>query len=337
VGVREIAVDDAGIAYTGFEITGAKTTGLSFFGDIPDKLAFAPSTVGMLSPAGEKVWQVQGPASRISAPGLGPEAIGVLNGGTFQIYARADGKVTTAKVDLEAAMFPNEFAGRNYRPRPLFIDGNFVGGYAWNMFRIAPNGALIEKDTKSRMLMVAGPAVYKGNLLLGSYTLKPDGNVNVGVVYLRRPDAEFKEIWSEDISDDHTATGDIVVDGDVIYASSNRTVTALDGVKGKKLWSEKGDEGALSNSTMRGVRFFKSFGYHYWGGNLMAVVGDRIYLATRREIAKKTNVDTITVLDKKTGTYVKSIDIQKDLVEMLPLGDRLVLATADGVKFLALD
>jgi len=337
VGVRELAVDDKGIAYTGFEVTGEKMTGLSFFGDVPDKLKFAPSTIGLLTPAGQKVWQVHGPESRISAPCLSPEAIGVLNGGTFQIYARTDGRVTTAKVDLEAAMFPNEFASRNFRPRPMWINDNFVGGYAWNMYRIAPNGDLIEKDTKNRMLMVAGPTMYKGNLLLGSYTLKPDGNVNVGVVYNRRPDAEFKEVWSEDISDDRTATGDIVVDGDMIYASSNRSVTMLDGIKGKKVWTEEGDEGGLSSGSMRGVRFAKQFGYHWWGGNLMVVVGDRLYLSTRREISKKNWADVITVLDKKTGAYVKTIDMQKDLVDFLPLGDRLVVASADGVKFLALD
>lgn len=337
VGVREISVDDAGIAYTGFEITGTKMTGLSFFGDIPDKLAFAPSTVGLLTPAGAKVWQVSGPASRVSAPCLAPDSIGVLNGGTFTIYGRADGKATQAKVDLEAAMIPNEFAGRNYRPRPMWIDGNFVGGYYYNMYRIAPNGDLVEKDSKAKMLMVAGPVMYQDKIVLGSYTLNPAGAVNVGVVYVRAAKGEWKEAWSEDISDDHTATGDIVVDGDTIYAASNRTVTALDALKGKKTWSEKGEDGALSNSSMRGVRFFKSFGYHYWGGNLMTVVGDRLYVGSRREIAKKTEADTITVLDKKTGAYVKTIDVQQDLTEMLPLGDRLAVATKEGLLFLALD
>jgi putative pyrroloquinoline-quinone binding quinoprotein len=336
VGVREIAADDAGIAYTGYQVTGTKTTGLSFFGGIPDKLVFAPSTMGMLTPGGVKAWEVQGPASRISAPCLSPESVGVLLGEKFHISARADGKVTISKADLEAAMMPNEFAGRNFRPRPLFMNGEFVGGYFYNMFRIAPNGDEIQKDAKSRMIMVAGPVLFKENILLGSYTLKINGDVNVGVVYLREPTGQFKEVWSEDISDDSTATGDIVVDGDTIYASSNRTVTALD-ANGKQLWSAEGKDGALSSSSMRGVRFFKSFGYHYWGGDLMTVVGDRLCLSTRREIARKTWVDVITVLDKKDGSYVRTIDMQKDLIDMLASGGRLVVATSDGVKFLALD
>lgn len=41
--------------------------------------------------------------------------------------------------------------------------------------------------------------------------------------------------------------------------------------------------------------------------------------------------------ERPSGAYVKTIDLQKDLVDFLASGDRLIAATADGVKFLALD
>jgi outer membrane protein assembly factor BamB len=336
-GVREIAVDDAGIAYTGYEIIGSKTSVWIFLGEMPKKLEFAPSIIGMLAPDGTKTWQAAGPSSRISPPCLTPSSVAVVLGQTFQIYGRADGKVTISKVDLDPAMLPNEYAGRMYRPRPLYVDGNFVGGYFYKIYRLGPNGEEIEVDSKGKTNIVAGPILFKGNMLIGSYDITMDGNVNESLIAVLETKGEFKKVLRKEIGDDKSATGDIVVDGDTIYASSNFTVSAIDSVEGKRIWDVKGEDGALSAGSMRGVRFARTFGYRYWGGQLMVMAGDHLYLSTRREIAKKTWADVITVLNKKDGTYVKTIDIKKDIVDMLVWGDRLVLATEDGVKYLALD
>jgi hypothetical protein len=336
IGVREIAVDDAGIAYTGYEKTGQKASAWSFLGEMPSKLSFAPSVVGMLAPDGTKTWQASGPASRVSAPCLTPDSIGVLTGQDFHIYARTDGKLTVSTMDLEAAMIPNEYAGRMFRPQPFFLDNAFVGGYFYNFYRIGPAGEEIAKEGKGKTNIVAGPLLFQGKMLIGSYSTAPDGSVNKSLVTLVEPTGKFDKVWREDIADDHSATGDIVVDGDTIYASSNFTVTALDS-KGKKFWDAEGKDGALSAGAMRGVRFAHNFGYRYWGGHLMVLAGDRIYLSTRREIAKKTWAETITVLNKKDGSYVQTLDVKTDIVDMAVWGGRLVLATVDGLKILAVD
>jgi len=223
-----------------------------------------------------------------------------------------------------------------FRPQPFFVDDAFVGGYFYNFYRIDLKGKELAKENKHKTNIVAGPLLYRGNMLVGSYSWKVDGSVNKSLVTVVEPTGEFKKVWREDIADDHSATGDIVVDGDTIYASSNFTVAALDGT-GKKIWDAEGKEGALSAGAMRGVRFHKNFGYRYWGGHLMILKGERLYLSTRREIAKKTWADVITVLNKKDGAYVESIDLKTDIVDMPDWGGRLALATADGVKFLTFD
>ena len=128
----------------------------------------------------------------------------------------------------------------------------------------------------------------------------------------------------------------MVLDGDTIYASSNFTVSALDG-SGKKIWDQEGRDGALSNGSMRGVRFVRFFGYRYWGGQGMVMNGDRLYVATKREIAKKEWADVITVLNKKDGSYVQTIDFQHGIIDMNVWNGRLAIATPDGVNFLSLD
>jgi hypothetical protein len=97
-------------------------------------------------------------------------------------------------------------------------------------------------------------------------------------VTLVDPADKFGKVWREDIADDRSATGDIVLDGDTVYASSNFTVAAVDG-KGKRIWDAEGKDGAL----------------------------------------------------------IKTIDVQKDIVDMAVWGGRLVLATSDGLKILTLD
>ncbi|HYV18916.1 MAG TPA: hypothetical protein VFC25_07795 [Verrucomicrobiae bacterium] len=112
-GIREIEVDDAGIAYSGFTVTGEKAGAFTWWGNDIHKLAFAPSIVGMLTLDGTKTWQVAGPASRISAPCLTPSHIGILTGEKFHIYARGTGSLTVAESDLEPAALPNEYATRS--------------------------------------------------------------------------------------------------------------------------------------------------------------------------------------------------------------------------------
>ena len=343
-GVREIDVDDNGIAFSGYEATGAKGTFWAFMGDLK-QMTFAPSVVGYLSSDGTKVWQAGGVSSRVSAPCMTPDQVAVLTGQDFNIYNRADGKVTKANIDLEPAMLPNEFAGRLFRPRPLFLDGAFVGGYYWNLYRVSPRGEALAKEHSGKVDIVAGPTLYHGNLLFGSYTNNIDGSINKSLVSLSKPTGEFEKVWREDVADDHTATGDLVVDGDTIYASSNHTLAALDG-KGKTIWDEESKDGALDHSSMRGVRVLShgafsmnktAFAYRYWGGQMMVVAGDKLYLASKREIDKKTWADTITVVNKKDGAYVKTIDLQQQILDMAVWDNRLVLAAADGVRFLALD
>jgi len=335
-GVREIAIDDSGIAYTGYQIIGAKTSVWAFLGDVVKKLEFAPSVVGMLGPDGAKRWQANGPSSRISAPCLTPNSVAVLTGEKFHIYSRADGALTVSTMDLEPAMLPNSLAGRMYRPAPFWINNEFVGGYYYNFYRIGPAGEEINKENKVKTNIVAGPMLFQGKILVGSYSTAPDNSVNKSLVTLVEPSGDFGKVWREDIADDHSATGDIVIDGDTIYASTNFTLAALD-AKGKKIWDEEGKEGALTNGSMRGVRFTNSFGYRYWGGHLLALVGDRLYLSTRREVSKKNWQDVITVVSKKDGSYVETLDIQKEIVDMAVWGGHLAIATPDGVKFLAVD
>jgi hypothetical protein len=184
--------------------------------------------------------------------------------------------------------------------------------------------------------MVAGPEDLGGNLLLGSYILKPDGSVDDAQVALVKPAKGFDKVWKESIAGARSATGDLVVDGDVIDASSNFTVAALDS-GGKKLWDAEGKEEALSPGSMRGVRFAGSFRYRYWGGRLLAVAGDRFYLATTREVAKKTWADVITVLDKRSGAYLETLDVKAPIVDMATAGGHLVLATSEGLQILSLD
>lgn len=337
IGIREIAVDDAGVAYSGYEIKGESTNVWKYFGNFSKQLDFMPSVVGMLKPDGTKVWQAAGPAMRISAPGLGPQSIGILSGQEFHLFARADGAHKVVDGDFEPGILPNQYATRLFRPRPVFVDGNFAGGHFDSYYRISPEGTLLQKDRQGKTVLVAGPVLFKGSMLVGSYSWLPDMSVNKGLVALVQPSDKFDRVWREDISDDHSSTGDIAVDGDTIYASSNFTVAALSAT-GKKIWEIGGkDEGALVCGSLRGVRFFQEMPYRWWGGNLLQVAGDHLYLSSQREVQKKTMADVITVLNKNDGSYVETVDLKEQLVDMAVWQGHLALATAQGVRILAIN
>lgn len=337
IGVREIAVDDAGVAYSGYEVAGESTNAWKYFGNFSKELVFTPSVVGMLTPDGAKSWQAVGPAKRVSAPGLGAGSIGILSGQEFHLYARADGAHKVVDGDFEPAALPNQYATRLFRPRPIVVDGNFVGGHFDSYYRISPEGMLLEKDRKGKTVLVAGPLPFKGGMLAGSYSWLPDMSVNKGLVAFVQPTGEFEKIWREDISDDHSATGDILVDGDTVYASSNFTVTALD-AQGRKIWDAGGkNEGIFMVGSLRGVRFEKNMPYRWWGGSLLQVAGERLYFSSRREIAKKEFTEAITVLNKKDGSYAETIDIKEPVIDMAVWEGRLAAATSAGVRVIAIN
>lgn len=104
----------------------------------------------------------------------------------------------------------------------------------------------------------------------------------------------------------------------------------------------------MSAGSMRGVRFEKEFGYRAFGGQGMVMGGDHLYLATHRKIqvpdptGKKKKLvdlwtDVITVLNKADGSYVRTIDVQQNIVDLNVWNGRLAVATPLGVHFLSLD
>jgi hypothetical protein len=122
----------------------------------------------------------------------------------------------------------------------------------------------------------------------------------------------------------------MVVAGDRVIASSNFWVSAIDD-KGKLAWTSVNKKGGLYPSTNRGVRYTGNFATRKTYGDLLAVGGDRVFVATSHA-----GHDVVTVLDAGDGGYVETLDVNETIVSLAVHGDTLAVATSAGLRLLGL-
>jgi hypothetical protein len=139
----------------------------------------------------------------------------------------------------------------------------------------------------------------------------------------------MKNKWKTWSSDDQSGCGDLVVADDLVIASSNFWVMALN-EKGKLEWESVNKKGGLYPSANRGIHYVGNFGARKSYGDLLVAAAGHVFVATDN------GHDVITVLDASDGAYVKTIDVNETIVSMAAVGDRLAVATDAGLRLMDL-
>ncbi len=157
---------------------------------------------------------------------------------------------------------------------------------------------------------------------------RADGSANIrSNLFAMRDDMKNK--WKTASPDEQSGCGDMVRDGDLVYASSNFTVFALN-EKGKLEWESVNKKGGLYPSANRGIRYIGNIGARKTYGDLLAVGGGKVFVATDN------GHDTITVLDAADGSYVHTLDVAETLVSLATLDGKLAVATTSGLHLMDL-
>lgn len=333
--VRNLAVDDQGIAFTGWTLAGIEDKGKALnawaSGKLLDRFQIESATVGYLGPDGALAWQVDAvDPLPLSPPGLAGGVVGVNTGKHVAVHARTDGSVVGSAELPGANQQGGMFAGvydHATRGEVVAIGDHFYSSFFSHFVKVDLQGTLVEKEFMAGLTpyvdITCGP-VQLGELIVFGST----GDSNVQSAFFAMKD-NLKNKWKTWSPDEQSGCGDLVLDGDRVYGASNFWVFALD-EKGKVVWESVNKKGGLFPSQNRGIRYIGNFGARKSYGDLLVSGGGKVFVATDN------GHDVITVLDAAKGGYLHTLDVNETLVSMAVVGSRLAVATESGLKLMDL-
>ena len=333
--VRNVAIDAQGIAWTGWNLGGTEDRWKAFnawaLGQLTDKMIVEGAMAGALSLDGQVLWtSVEMDQRPLSPPGLSQGTVGVMTGENFVVLGRSDGQLV-ARTDIKSGYkaFPglSGIMDHGTRGEVVPVEGSFFTSFFSHLYRFDQQGVLQEKEYLAGLTpyvdITCGPVQLGETLIFGS---TGDSNV-ASAFFAMKPNMKNK--WKTWSPDKESGCGDIEVHGDRVYASSNFWVMALD-EKGKIQWQAVNKKGGLYPSSNRGIRYISNFGARKTYGDLMVVGGGRVFVATAN------GHDVLTVLDADSGAYLQTVDVNETIVSLAVVGDRLAVATPEGLRLLPL-
>jgi hypothetical protein len=333
--VRMVDADADGVSFTAWTLAGLEDKGKALnawaSGQLLDRFQVEGAVVGHLSADGTPTWQVDAlDALPLAPPGATGGVVGVNTGKHVVVYSRADGSVVGSSelvgANLQGGMFKGVYDHAT-RGEVVPLGGSLYTSFFSHFYKVGLDGAIVEKEAAAGLTpyvdITCGP-VELGELVVFGTT--GDANIRSNLFAMRD---DMKNKWKTASPDEQSGCGDMVRDGDLVYASSNFTVFALN-EKGKLEWESVNKKGGLYPSANRGIRYIGNIGARKTYGDLLAVGGGKVFVATDN------GHDTITVLDAADGSYVHTLDVAETLVSLATLDGKLAVATTSGLHLMDL-
>lgn len=331
--VRNITVEDGIVAWSAFSVAGVDSAeGFKRFlmGSAGDNQTIADAAYGVVDAAsGAATWTVQSDEqASMSPPGISPISIGVMRRNSFVALDRGTG-AELGRYELKGAGMNGSFFGGIYdravRIQPVVFGDAFYTGLFSHLFKIDLNGNFVDKSWGNGLTpyvsITCGPVVYQDQVLFGSTGDSDYASMWFGV------NAKMKGTAKMGSPDTSSGCSSAIVDDVGLLMVSNFYVVAID----KKLnfpWESRNKKGGLYPSELRGIRYVRGSAPTRKSYSDLAVSdGKRIYVATAN------GHDVLTVLDRASGAYLQTIDVNETLQALAPIDGKLAVATGTVVKY----
>lgn len=354
---RQVTADADQVGFTSFDVGSVDRSSILASGLLGGELAAKPeylnAIVGLADAQGKLLWSV--PSSeqdKLSPPALSSQTVGVVGAKNFVLYDKASGKPVAGPISVFNGFAFTEALIKQWVSRaPVVSDDVFHLARSNVYMRVSAAGKELETNRGGMMssyeYIPAGPALAKGRVFFatspsdtGKKPLLVAAKVGGGVDWDERIDATVKTGM---LSSYQGAPMDLVASGGNVFVATSFTVFGYS-ADGKALWRAL-NRGGLVPSALRGARYvgnaFESkvpVPKSYLANDQLAATDERVYLASRyTDGTSKREGDAITVLDAKTGNYIETLWLpEQRILGMVVFGEQLAVATATGLKLLAL-
>jgi PQQ-like domain len=338
VTARMVAADAQNIAVSSYSVVGldaAEGAKAFFLGNLGNEPKFANAVVALFTEGGKPVWAVNSPEqTALSAPALSPVSVGVGCGTSFAVFQRANGSVVAPPMADITGFLGGVVKGmvaQAVRNRPVVFKDAFYVGFFTQLGKYDFSGKQISLQNGFGLFspfenITVGPVVIEDKYLVFG-TDRSTGNPGALFGADAEPSKEFKEAVKDKLSD----PGSLYVVGDHLFVATNFHVVRFQD-DGDVDWDVVNKKGGLYPSSFRGVRYVDgNLATRKSQADLMVATDDSVFVTSTHD-----DKDVITVLSAKSGEYVHTLNIGKPIVELGIIGDKLAVASFDGVDFLPL-
>jgi hypothetical protein len=335
VTVRLVDADGQNVAVTSYNVVGldaAQGAKAFFLGNLGDEPKYADAVVSLFTEAGKSVWSVKtSDQTALSAPALGPSSVGVSTGTTFSVYQRGNAAETTSQVADTSGFLGSIVKGmvqQALRNRPVVFDNAFYSGFFNTLVKVDFSGKQVSKQASFGLFspfenITVGPLLLQNKMLI--FATDRSGE-NVGNVF--GADAEPSKEFKENVKDNDSDPGSLVVVGDHFFLATNFHVMRFQN-DGDVDWDVVNKNGGLYPGGFRGVRYSGGFATRRSHGDQMVATESALYVTSVHD-----DKDVITVLGAKNGAYIETLNVAKPIVELAVVGGKLAVASFDGVDLL---
>jgi hypothetical protein len=337
VTVRLIDADAQNVAVSSYSVVGlesAEGARAFFLGNLGNEPKFGNAVVALFTEGGKPVWAVNTPEqTALSAPALSAATVGVSCGTSFAVFQRGNGSVVAPPL-ADTSGFLGGLAkgmiGQALRNRPVVFKDAFYVGFFNQLAKFDLTGKKVFMEGGFGLFspfenITVGPLLIGNKLLV--FATDRSGE-NHGQVF--GADAEPSKEFKENIEDGGSDPGSMVVVGDHFFVATNFTVTRFQD-DGDQDWTVENKKGGLYPGDFRGVRYVDNLATRRSHGDQMVATDDAVFVTSSHD-----SKDVITVLGAKKGEYIHTLNIGKPIVELGILGDKLAVASFDGIDLLPL-
>jgi hypothetical protein len=331
VSVRLLNLSDQGIVSSAYTFQGKEGQLLSAFSSLWDKMTFVNLSVNMISPSGQMVWSTPLRAnSMISTPEAGKGVVAVATNDSLYIFDATTGKINAQTYCNEKFLLGKSIKEHAIPNKPLIVEDAIITAAPFKLTKIDFKGKLIEAKEQfgvfqSLPIMTVAPIVLNGKIIFANSAIGPK-NTKDGTSRIYGIDGKLDKDWDSFVDvNGQTGVSSLVKNSSQVFLATNYSVSSFN-AKGKKLWE---NAKKIGMPDLRGVRYpglGSNLGYKVSNGNFLCATEKYVYLASGVKV-KKVWTNQILVLDAKTGKPVKTVDVDKSVVDMDLMGENLILIT----------
>jgi len=320
-----------GIAFSSYLYEGKKGQLLSAFASLWDKVSFSELTVGMIDVNGKELWcsRLQA-SSKLSTPAIGENSVAVASNDSLYTFEVNSGKLITQTYCNEKFLLGKSIKEHAIPNQPLIINNVIYNAAPFKLTKTGIDGKIIKSKEQYGMMqslpvMTVAP-VYFNNFIFVANSPVGQKNTKEGTARLYCINEDLDKKWDSFVDvNGQTGVSSLVSNSAQLFVATNGSVLSFN-VKGKKLWEFNKKVGVPD---LRGVRYpgmGSTLATKVSHGKFLAAGEKNVYLASGTKV-KKSWINQILVLDAKSGKPIRTIDVDKSVVDMDIMGESLILIT----------
>jgi hypothetical protein len=334
--IRLIHLDNDGIAFSSYTIEGVNQNLLSAFSSLWNKLVVSKSNAGFINTQGKLVWSKEIHAkNRLSEPAVKGDLMAMNSADTLYILKKLTGEKVASTYNTRKQAAIGGMKSQITPTRPLITDDAIYSTNGFLLIKTDLKGNKIKDEwnfgmQKDLSIMSVSPVFMNNTLIFGNCAVGAAGT-KMGCSRIYAATADLKEDWNEFVDKNgFSGITELASNNDMVLVATSWNLYAFN-AKGKSLW----EYDKLGKPANRGASCSGNICIKTVDGNFLSIDNTAAYISGYKKNKKaKTESENVTVIDLKSGKFIKEIELTGKIWDMALTESKIVVLTTEGLKML---